>query len=603
MYAFARLPPSLLARARADQVAALYARWHLTTSSMALGALLLCAVMWGHVEPAVMIGWLALIAINQGWRGMLARAWRRARPGTAAATRWGRYFAIGSTAAGALWGVAGIAMFPASLQHQALIIVCLFGVVVGGLYLTAVYKPSFYGFALCALLPLIVRVAAEGDAVHLFTAAVLSVVLAFLLGFGHRVNDVLTHSLAMRYQNVDLIGELRDRSRAAVEARQAAEAANRAKSQLLAAASHDLRQPLHALGLYVAALSLRVRGARQRALVDNVQSAVAALEMQFDQLIDLSRLESGTFDVECQALPLGPLLERLEAEFAAQASARGLHLAIAPTRVIAHSDEKLLERMLRNLISNAIRYTAVGGVLVGVRRRGARVSIDVVDTGIGIAAEHQQRVFEEFYQVRENGQQDRTRRGLGLGLALVRRFAGLLDHRIELASRPGRGSRFSIVVPRASQPPLPRRVTATQALPTLRAEQRLADQKIAVIDDDEAVLDAMRVLLTAWGADVVCAHDAAAMLEACIGHGRAPTLVIADLRLADAACGIDAVAQVRDAFAQMIPAVVVSGDTGADAQRRAQEAGLVLLRKPLDSNALREAACAALRSGGVLPSR
>jgi cadmium resistance protein CadD (predicted permease) len=153
--------PALIARARADQVATLYSRWHLTSISMGLGAAILCVVMWDYIAAGAMIGWLALIALNQVWRGALARAWRRVRPGAAAALRWGRYWTIGSTLAGVLWGVAGWVTYPASPPHEALLIVCMFGVALGGLNLTAVYRPSFYGFVLPALVPLIVRVALE----------------------------------------------------------------------------------------------------------------------------------------------------------------------------------------------------------------------------------------------------------------------------------------------------------------------------------------------------------------------------------------------------------------------------------------------------------
>jgi len=234
------IAPPLVARARADQVAQLYAHGHLTTVSMALGALILCAAMWTQVPPAWMATWGALIALNQAWRTALMRAFARIRPGAAAATRWGGYWAIGSTIAGTLWGAAAVAMFPEAPAYQALLIVCLFGAVLGGLNLTAVFKPSFYGFVLPALVPLIVRVALVGDPVHVFIAGVMSVVLAFVVGFGHRLNDVLTRSLAMRYENVDLIDELKARTRVALDARAAAETANRAKSQLLAAAPHSV---------------------------------------------------------------------------------------------------------------------------------------------------------------------------------------------------------------------------------------------------------------------------------------------------------------------------------------------------------------------------
>ena len=165
---------------------------------MVLGALSLCTVLWDRQDIWAMTIWFAVILANQAWRGALVRAYQRAKPGISAAPRWGAYWAVGSTLAGALWGIAAIAMYPASPPHEALLIVSLFSVILGGLNLTAVYKPSFYGFVLAALVPLIVRVAFEGDQVHLFTALVLGVVLAFVLAFGRQVNDVLTQSLAMR---------------------------------------------------------------------------------------------------------------------------------------------------------------------------------------------------------------------------------------------------------------------------------------------------------------------------------------------------------------------------------------------------------------------
>ena len=182
----------MLAHARADQVATLYRSWHRTTASMSFGALILCAVLWGQVSPWIMAAWLAAILANQAWRGALARAYRRAQPSAADAPRWGTYWSVGSTLAGALWGIAAVVMFPESPSYQALFIVCQFSVILGGLGVTAVYKPSFYGFVLAVLVPLIVRVAAEGDRAHLVTALVLGVVLVFVLAYGRQVNGVLT---------------------------------------------------------------------------------------------------------------------------------------------------------------------------------------------------------------------------------------------------------------------------------------------------------------------------------------------------------------------------------------------------------------------------
>ena len=589
----AAIPPALIARAHVDQVATLYERAHLTTIAMGLGALILCAVMWSEITAASMVVWGVLIAANQLWRTVLARAFARMRPGPAATPRWGRYWAIGSTLAGALWGGAAIAMFPTSPAYQALLIVCVFGATMGGLNLTAVYKPSFYGFVLPALVPLIARVAWVGDSVHLFTAGVLSVVLAFVVGFGHRLNDVLTRSLVIRYENVDLIAELKDRTRSALEARGAAEAANRAKSQLLAAASHDLRQPLHALGLYVAALAARARDAEWRPLVAHVESAANALEIQFAQLIDLSRLDAGVLVPEPGTVTLAPLFARIRAEFAPQAAARGLSLSIVPTRLAVHSDAALLERIVGNLVANAVRYTSRGGVVVGVRRRGTRVAIDVVDTGIGIAPAHRQRIFEEFYQVKDDAQRVTERRGMGLGLAIVRRFADLLGHAIELQSREGHGSRFRVLVARAkATAPRASRVLARSAREEPTLARSFSGRLVAVVDDDDATVDAMRTLFETWDATVVCG-DAIESLIANIGAvERYPDLIVADLRLAGGRSGIDAVRRLRDELGFAIPAIIVSGDTGSQAEREARAAGLMLLPKPVVGATLRAAATA-----------
>ena len=559
------LAPAVRERARADQVAQLYGGWHRTTVSMLLGAGLLCLVLWSQLTPAWIAAWLALIVANQAWRGLLVRAWRRRQPGADATRRWGRYWTAGSTVAGALWGLAAIVVFPPSAAHQALLIVCVFGVVLGGLNLTAVYRPAFYGFVLPALIPLILRVALEGDEVHLYTALVMSVVGGFVLAYGRQLNDLMTRSLAMRYENVDLIIELKGQSRAAHEARAAAESANRAKSQLLAAASHDLRQPLHALGLYTAALATRASGSEWHPLVGSIQRAVAALETQFEQLLDLSRLEAGALTPVPARVNLAPLLARVAREFAPQAEAKGLSLRIVPTRLAVRSDGAMLERIVRNLVANAIRHTVRGGVLIGTRVHGAEVAIDVVDTGVGIAAEHRDRIFDEFYQVRDT-RTSRSHAGMGLGLAIVRRLALLLGHRVEVTSRVGRGSRFRVLASAAAVPGV--RSPANARICARRPARGLAGALVAVIDDDPAAVDAMEALFATWDTRTIGGSDAHSLLRALGGSDAIPDLVVADLRLADGASGIDVIGRVRDELGDPVPALLVSGDTGA--RRRAR---------------------------------
>jgi signal transduction histidine kinase/CheY-like chemotaxis protein len=588
------IAPALRARARADQVAQLYASWHRTTISMLLGAALLAFVLWDQAPPVAFAAWIALIALNQAWRGLLVHAWRRAQPGLDATRRWGRYWAMGSTIAGSLWGTAALVMFPSSPAHQSLLIVCLFSVVLGGLNLTAVYRPAFYGFALPALVPLIVRVALEGDAVHADIALVMSVALAFVLAFGHQLNDVLTRSLAMRYENLDLIEELREKSRAANEARASAEAANLSKSQLLAAASHDLRQPLHALGLYVAALAARAGSATWQPLVTSIQRALAALEAQFEQLLDLSRLEAGALTPAPARVTLGPLFAKVLAELSPHAEHKRIVLRAAATRLAVRSDPALLERIVRNLVANAIRYTEHGGVLVGARRVDGSVAVDVIDTGVGIPAPLQSRIFEEFYQVRD-AHTSRAHAGLGLGLAIVRRLAGLLGHRVEVASRVGRGSRFRVIAD-AAAPVAAQRVGAL-AMRRANACATIDGAVVAVVDDDAEAVNAMSVLFETWGARVAGGSALPEVLDALGGLERYPDLVVADLRLAHGGSGVCAVQRLRDELGVAVPALLVSGDTSPAAERDARAAGLPLLGKPVVPAVLHAAASGLLARG------
>lgn len=594
---------ALLARVRADQVATLYGQWLRTTLSTALGAALLCIVLWQETPIVVIAAWIAAIALNQVWRGALVVAWRRARPSMHEAPRWGRYWSIGSSIAGGLWGIASLAMFPPSHAHQALLIVCVFSVVLGGLNLTAVYKPTFHGFVLGALVPLIARVASEADQVHLFTAAVMLVVLAFVLTYGHHLNDLLTESVAMRYENTDLIAELKDQTNAAENARAAAENANRAKSQFLAAASHDLRQPLHAMGLFAAALSARAREPAIQPLIASIHASVEALESLFAQLLDLSRLEAGALHPDIARVPLQGLFDRIARDFVPQANAAGIVLRVRRSDAIVITDPVLLERILRNLVANAVRHTREGGIVLGARRRGSAMRIDVVDSGTGIARSDQRRIFEEFVQVNAAATRTRGGAGLGLGLTIVRRLAALLEHEIRVCSVPGKGSCFSVIVPRG----IARRARthsdaalSTPMKPAVPGASRFAFRTVVVIDDDPAVIAAMEALFATAGARVISAGDGELvqdrLIEACMPHPAHADLIIADLRLADNASGIEAVHALRAWLDPDTPALIISGDTTDDARTEAGEAGIALLHKPVMAPALLAAAERALES-------
>lgn len=370
-------------------------------------------------------------------------------------------------------------------------------------------------------------------------------------------------------------------ARAAAEVarlRDSAASTSAAKSRFFAAASHDLRQPMHALSLLVSALKLRNRQVEVADLVDRIEDATAAMEVLFEALLDLSRLDAGAVEVRPGHFPLQRLLDELDARFAPVAAEKGLGFRVRPCDATLVSDPLLLERMLANLVSNAIRYTDDGGVLVGCRARGGRIRIEVRDTGRGIPLEQQHAVFEEFVQL-HNPERSRGR-GLGLGLAIVSRLAVLLNHPLALRSQPERGSLFSLEVPRGD-PTLVRAETAPASgvLPT--------GALVVLVDDDSAILNGMAEIFDAWGIDLVPARDAEEALVWLAAIGRLPDLVLSDYRLTGNRDGIDAIARIRRHFGRAIPAIVISGDTAPDTLQRVEAAGHPFLPKPLRPARLR----------------
>lgn len=366
--------------------------------------------------------------------------------------------------------------------------------------------------------------------------------------------------------------------------------ANESKSRFLAVASHDLRQPLHAINLLVAQLTEETSTAGQQLIASRVASAVANMNELFNALLDISKLDAGALEATVTSFPLSTLLARIGETFGAAAREKGLHLGVVQTTLWVRSDAILVERILLNLVSNAVRYTPQGGIVVGCRRKRDRVRIDVYDTGIGIPKDQQRAIFAEFYRGAPNAAHGE---GLGLGLAIVERLCKLLDHPIEVVSSTGKGTRLSISVPIA-----PPAEVVMEASPR-GARDRLAGKLIVVIDDDHRVLDATAGILRSWGCEVVAADTLQSALNGLAGAR--PDLVISDYRLKDSQTGVEAIATLRAAYDQDIPAFVISGDVALDLKLRLQRNGLLLLSKPLTPMALRAVATRLLEKRRTVP--
>jgi len=375
-------------------------------------------------------------------------------------------------------------------------------------------------------------------------------------------------------ENVRLFDELQDKSREL-------ELANTYKSRFLAAASHDLRQPLHALNLFVGQLHAELDPVERGRLVGRIDAAITSMNELFNALLDMSKLDTNMLDVNLTEFPIDRLLGHIETTFGGSVREKGLRLGVVPSSAWVRSDFILLERILLNLVSNAVRYTARGGIVIGCRRRGERLRIDIWDSGIGIPEDQQRDIFREFFQLADPKQGRQG--GLGLGLAIVDRLGHLLSHPVEVWSIPGKGSRFSVFVPAVAERGRPAEAAGT---PEPIADP-VAGKVIVVIDDDALVLDGMGGLLRSWGCRVVAEVSETAALARLAELGQQPDLIISDHRLADGKTGIEAIDCLHGVLGIAIPAFLISGDTTPERLRDARASGYHLLHKPVSPMTLR----------------
>ncbi len=361
-------------------------------------------------------------------------------------------------------------------------------------------------------------------------------------------------------------------------AREEAEQAAAGKSKFLAAASHDLRQPVQSLYLFSAALADRLQGNPSLPLLDNMRQSLDTLKGLLDGLLDMSRLESGKIAVTPTDVRLGQLLGRLIAEYAPRAAQKGLELRGVPTRAWVRTDPAHLERILRNLIENALRYTRSGRILIGCRRTADGVRVEVCDTGIGIPADRLDEIFEEFTQLRATGD-----RGLGLGLAIVKRLSGLLGHTVGVRSKEGVGSVFSVELPR---------VVVAKCRPSSVAVRQPANDSatkgmVLVIDDEAIILLGLKAMLEGWGYSVLTAGSGDQALERLRADGRRPQIVLADYQLQQGRTGPEALAAVQGMLGGDVPGIILTGDTAPERLHEAQRNGFQILHKPVFPNELR----------------
>lgn len=555
-----------------------------------LGWVVCTMVYWNHVPHPMLWGWT--IAFGVLWTGRFAGllSYERAvLQGKAEADTWLRRWNLGALIGAALWSVAGLLFYGYGGDFErTVLMLTIYSFAIGAVPYMASQTRLFLACMGLYFLPMIVRTALHDGAKDLQLAGVWCLMCLCTLALGRAFRNMFGEMVSLRLHAQDLAQRLHGEMKAAEAAQRDAETANRAKTQFFAAASHDLRQPLHALGLFAEALRNRSKDEGVAQLVNSINSSVDALEGLFSELLDITKIDTGGVDIEPEHFAMRDLFTRIRLHFEPTAFEKGLMLSFHGEQHHAYADPLVVERIVRNLVSNAIRYTEDGGVLVSCRKRGDRLLLQVWDTGIGIAEKEQARIFEEFYQTQSNRPlEPHHRKGLGLGLAIVKRLSDLMGAPLRLRSRVGRGTVFSMELPVGRAPRL--QASTPSSKPSLGVT--LDRRHIVVVEDEVAVMEGLQVLLKGWGATVSAFDSVSAVRNWVSQHtsdqGTRPDLIMVDYRLPEQQTGIDAIRVLRERFGSDLPAILVTGSTMTQHEEEARQYNFHVLLKPVVPTKLR----------------
>jgi signal transduction histidine kinase len=580
-----------------DQVLGLYAQYPVVLAGYLAGAVVLVLLFHPVTPPGAVYGWAGMFLAVWLARLLSLLRFRRRRPRTQAEfRRWATLWTAGSMGSGAAWGLAVWLFYGhGGVLNQLGLILIVYSYCVGSIPLLTMRYRMFLAFAGLCFVPMVLRIATDPAPQGLALAGVMVVIFGMTVMMGTYFRAVSDQTMELKVRTEHLAAQLQrekaaaEQARAAAEqarrlaeeARQAAETANRGKTQFFSAASHDLRQPLHAMVLFAEALRQKNRDPDVAQLINSINGSVDALEGLFSELLDITRIDSGGIDVNPQHVCMRDLFARLKLHFEPTAFEKGLALQMHGGHHHVYADPVLVERILRNLVSNAIRYTEDGGLLVSCRPRGTRMCLQVWDTGIGIAEQTLPRIFEEFYQVQGGRRLEaHHRKGLGLGLAIVKRLADLMRAPLTVRSVVGRGTVFTLMLPQGRAPLDDARDSALGLRPV--PALTLGGRRIVIVEDEPAVLDGLQVLLRSWGAEVQGFETVEAVEHWLTTRPPAPDLLIVDYRLPEGRTGIDAIQALRAGLDRpQMPAIVVTGSALAGHEREAQQHQYHLMFKPV----------------------
>jgi len=571
---------------RAAAVRTLFLQMRSHSAAGAVITVYMIATAWPFTPWPIIATWSVAAVLAQLARQALRAAFYRSERDDRELARWARLYAMNAALIGCVWG-ASFFLFahPDRPITVALTLCCLYSIASGSTPSHAYYPASLYALVVPVFGAVLIRLLETAQFGYILLGLASTLYALTMIAFCRAQARTIEDGFRMRFENQALVEALTAEKAEAEDARRKAELASLSKSQFLAAASHDLRQPLYALSLFTASLDTLKLDDEACRVVRNIQDSVNVMESLFTGLLDLSKLEAGVVRPRPGPVSVDALFDRLSQYFRPVAVERGLDLRFRCDGEWVASDEALIEQVLANLVSNALRCTAAGGVLVAARRRGGAVRLEVWDTGIGIGETDRQRIFDEFVQL-GNPERDR-RKGLGLGLSIARRSAALVAGEITLASTPGRGSCFSITQPATVAPGRMFADDCRSGESSIAALPRDPTLPVLIVEDDRDMRGALGDLLSRWGVRHETAADAGEALSRVEGGSRYG-LVLSDYRLGGSVNGLDLLSAIIERHPSPAPApALITGDFDSALIRDAHHRGVPLLMKPLRPTDLR----------------
>ena len=492
---------------------------------------------------------------------------------------WEKDLMLFSALSGCFWSTCGILFMDTADTAQSLVVIsALFGVLAGSVPALTSHRQIFLVFVLCTWTPTGIYFFLKAQPLYLGIGVLGTFFVAIIIAFSISQIRAIEESLRIRYENSELFEELRIQ-------KQKAEDANEAKSRFLAAASHDLRQPIHAMRLFSDSLSQRITDAGNRSIMAKLNTSIATLSELFDSLLDISKLDADAIVPEMCHLNVSELLRSLATEVSAQCHAKGLKWTCRCSKPFyVNTDSVLLERILRNLIWNAIKYTSSGGILIAARRRKDFLRIEIWDSGCGIPETEQPKIFTEFHQVEVQGTE--AREGIGLGLSIVDRLCQLLGYTISLRSNLGQGSAFFVEMPLLQSPPEEIGQVTGFNVKAHIFDSDLNGVEILVVDDDQTILSATSQILEEWGCKPLLAASAEEVKH--LLEAKTPDLILTDYNLKNSTTGDQIIELVHQETGLKIPSLIITGDTSTKNLKEARLQCDRLLNKPIKPEMLRE---------------